>query len=122
MENKTKLPHPHECIAELVNSWDRIRPYLKEGRTNEIGFFILETAIRGQMYENTVNMLRSNKGTYGKWRWALQELSGLASAIEEQGDALHKKIPAQTLLHVDRYVEDLDLMLKNDSNYKQFRN
>lgn len=118
-----ELPHAHQIMAEFANSYERISPQLKEGKVEGIEFFIQEMVERGNGYLNDFGdkiISECKRGSYTRWRLALQCLTGLSFEIGK-GRPLPPKPVQNVYYSIDRRISELDLILEKDSNYKPYR-
>ncbi|MBR9701561.1 hypothetical protein GOV13_01425 [Candidatus Pacearchaeota archaeon] len=107
----------YQIVAEFMNKYERsIKPYLEEGKLDEIKFLIGEVCLRGRdVVEQDISPMEE-RGAYAKYRMALTELMGLFSTEEMTDELLELSFNS-----LERHAEDLDLILHKNPKYKQFR-
>lgn len=123
MNLKTELPHPHKIMAELVNNYEKIKPFIENGEVRRIEFLIGETVERGNDYHNDFReriLSLSKRGSYARWRIALQYLTGLSSKL--RGESEIDPIAIKNVFHsLDRQIAELDFILYKYPEYKLYR-
>ena len=112
---KTQTIHPHEIMADFVNKYEsQIKPYLEKGEMPEgLRAIIMEHYMKyGVMEELSTKPDSKAKAYHHLALNFLGELtrSTLASHLFKFG---FERVEAQ--------VKELDTILKNDSNYKLYR-
>ncbi len=124
MTEGIEIPHPHKIMAESVNMYDKIRPYLEKGNLEGIAFFIREAVVRGnnyfQEFEEKIRS-ESKRGAYTKWIFGLKYLTGLNSKVEEREEISKRELDEYFLPKLDKFFSELEIILYDDPIYKQNR-
>lgn len=111
----TETIHPHAFLADFVNKFENlIKPNLKSGDYLEVTPVILDVCARFGIFEELRSSVRSD--IYAKYKIAIGYLGGLLNAQGISRGGLDMLV-----LHVDRYVAELDQALWEDPNYKSVR-
>ncbi len=110
---ETQSPHPHAMVADFVNKFEGlIKPELKKGNLG-VTPVIADVCARFGIFEKLELSVRSD--IYAKYRMAIQYLGGLL-----EGNTNQRGLD-MVVLHVDRYVAEIDQALWENPNYKSER-
>ena len=109
--------HPHEIMADFVNKYEaQIKPYLGKGEMPEgLKAIIMEHHMRYEIMEKLPTKPNSMAKAYH--RLALNFLLGLTKNLEEYSSNIFNYSTGR----IEAQVKELDTILKNDSNYKLYR-